>query len=275
MSTTPAPSRLVRALTLRDRSIQTQIITVVLVLGAVTLGAGWTAMVQLRLLGGEISHLGQVQAAAELPGTIDSGTQRAQHLVAQLATLGDTDAADAVLAAQGENDTLVQQAMDDFAVTELATGEDWTAFVTAYEAWRTTRDSQLVPAALSGEPERYLRLQQSAAAPLVTTYEQRLAAVQDAGRTTTATIVSESTAGIAQTRTVLISAVVAAVMGSVALGLSMARRMSAALQELRRSIRAMAKGDFTVAPDVAGRDEIGRAARDLADAKASLRSTLG
>jgi methyl-accepting chemotaxis protein len=59
-----------------------------------------------------------------------------------------------------------------------------------------------------------------------------------------------------------------------ALTVVVVRRLVGTVRSVQRSVEALAAGDLTVAPEVRGRDELGRMAAALAEAQGSLRSVL-
>ena len=264
-----------RRRTWRNASVQTQILVVVMLLGVVSLCAGWMAMANLRFAGQDLDRILEIQRAAELPDAIDHGQVTARWILAQTAAVEDPGLERELLALQEKNDAHVQGAIEEFGASELARVDAWPAFVEGYTAWLDARDTQIAPAALAADTERYERASQQVGAPLVAEFEADLTAVREAAGKEMTSIAATSQARTAQARLVLITSVAVAVVVALALGFVVARRLRSAVLKVRVAISAMARGDFTVAADVASGDEVGQTARSLAVAQQSVRGTLG
>ncbi|MCC2318873.1 HAMP domain-containing protein, partial [Cellulomonas chengniuliangii] len=257
------------------RSIQTQILSVVLLLGVISLGAGWLAMANLRYATNDMQRLVDTQTTTvELHSVIEKSEVTARLAVAQLAALEDPGLIKVWLARQDANDAVLHQAIDAFAESSATQIESWPRFVEAYAAWEAARDTQLVPAALSDDPALFTRLSEQVGQPLVTAYEGELELVHTEVDAYVAAIAETSQARTSQARVVLIVSVVAAVIIAVALGIAVARRLRSSVLEVRSAISAMAHGDFTVEAHVSGNDEVSQMAQALTVAQGAVRSTL-
>ncbi len=271
--TTPAKGR--SRLGFTHRSVQTQILSVVLLLAVVTLSAGWLVLANLRYATNDMKRLVDVQTTTvELHGVVEKSEVTARLAVAQLAALQDPGLIKVWLARQDANDTVLHQAIDDFSESSSTEIESWPRFVEAYAAWEAARDAQLVPAALSDDPALFTRLSEQVGQPLVNAYEDELELVHNEVDAYVAGIAETSQARTSQARAVLIVSVVIAVLTAVALGIAVARRLRASVLEVRGAISAMADGDFTVEAHVSGNDEVSQMARALTVAQGAVRSTL-
>jgi len=270
-----APTKGRASLGFTHRSVQTQILSVVLLLGVISLGAGWLAMANLRYATDDMQHLVDTQTTTvELHSVIEKSEVTARLVVAQLAALEDPGLIRVWLARQDANDTVLHQAIDAFSGSSSAQIESWPRFVEAYAAWEAARDAQLVPAALSDDPALFTRLSEQVGQPLVNAYEAELELVHNEVDAYVTAIAETSQARTSQARVVLIAAVVTAVIVTVALGIAVARRLRASVLEVRGAISAMAHGDFTVEAHVSGNDEVSQMAQALTVAQGAVRATL-
>jgi methyl-accepting chemotaxis protein len=140
--------------------------------------------------------------------------------------------------------------------------------------WRQVRDTQVVPAAQSGDTKAALELIAGPLTKADTAYADPLDALftreTAAGAAESATAQRE-VAG--NQRTMIIVGVLAALL-AIAVGLAMAKLLTGRVGQLVRVLDEVANGDLSRSAGVAGRDEIGAMATALDHATGSLRTAL-
>ncbi|NUU15653.1 methyl-accepting chemotaxis protein, partial [Cellulomonas humilata] len=259
----------------RNRSVRTKILTAILLLAVVAIGSGAYAVTALRAAAADTRTLAMIQS--DIVGTrvkIQLGQAQARLIIAQLAAVDSPTAEKSWLGKQDANDAEMAEAMEAYQASGAGVDPSWQAFVTDYDAWLKIRDEQLVPAATSGNSVLYSNALQIGQ-PRVDAF------VGDLDKMVVSTVAY--TDGLADTSSdeanraalILMSSLAVALVVTLVLGFAIAGNVLAAVQRVRKSLNAMAAGDFTVRADVVSDDELGRMAHALNKAQDSVRAALG
>jgi methyl-accepting chemotaxis protein len=271
----PADSR-ARAVSVRDWSIRTKILSVVALLGLVAVGTGAQAVIAMRSMAATTAHLAAIQSGPVYIGSqIHIKQQGARMTLANIAAVHTPADKAAWLKQQVDNDAGIKAKIDAFNATEAADQPAWKAFLVDFDAWMKVRDAQLTPAAMSNQSTGdYEALLDKVSVPLTA----KFAADEDS---LDAALIAESNGLAAQAAAksdsfvkLLGISLGAALIVVLTLAFVMAGAMRRGVERVRVSLAAMANGDLTVGADVPGRDEIGQMAQDLATAQRALRTTM-
>ncbi|RYV50001.1 HAMP domain-containing protein, partial [Pengzhenrongella frigida] len=257
-----------------DRSIRTKILAVIGLLAVVAVATGAMAVVSMQAIAADSKTLEHAQTEVQIPLNLAHQNQlKARMIAAQIAAV-PADATADWLADQAENDAEVDANIAAYEAAAPEVYEGWAEFVDGWAAWKAARDSDLTPAALTGDQAEYARVLAEVTEPLKDTFLDNLELVE-AQVTEYSTVIATQAAAEATTavRTLVISLGIALVV-VLALGYVTAQAIRRAVEKVRVSLEAMATGDLTVPAEVESRDEVGRMAQALGAAQLALRATL-
>ncbi|MGN8244790.1 methyl-accepting chemotaxis protein [Cellulomonas soli] len=259
-----------------DWSIRTKILSVVVLLGLVAVGTGVLAISSLRSLAATTAELSAIQSGpVYLRSQIHIKQQNARMILGNLAAVHTEEGKADWLQRQVDNDAGIQEKIDGFAATHWAELDSWQSFLGHWNEWLDARDAQLTPAALANqETGEYEALLMDVSVPLTTLFAGDLDTLDQDLIAASADLDAQAQAQATRSTVLLSVSLAIALVVVLTLAFVMAGAMRRSVESVRRSISAMARGDLTVEPHVRGLDEIGLMAHDLAQAQASLRSTM-
>ncbi|WP_328291289.1 methyl-accepting chemotaxis protein [Kineococcus sp. NBC_00420] len=257
-----------------DRPVAVRIASSVLV-GLVATGA--VAGIALRELDSERDHavaLHQVGVALQSAGKFQQLTSQARFdatLIAWVPGLSqdptftkayrdDAAAVDALLNAVQAQAPKAQQA----ALATLS--QQWTT-------WKNAQD-QLVQRATSGDTAGAGAYYVSDVVPAWEAMQKSLGALQETNATAADAALAATQDAYAQGRLLVLLIALAGALGSLGVGVLVARGITRPVREVGRVLGALREGDLTQDPAVSSRDEVGQMASALHDALVSLRQTL-
>ena len=149
----------------------------------------------------------------------------------------------------------------------------WAAFTAAWGKYRTGADATLVPPSMANDHAGF----EKSRAAIATIGVEMLGSLAKVGEDVSASmgaVAAEADRNAAAAVRTTITILVVGVLLTVVLGLAIAGAMRSRVNEIKRSVDAMAKGDLTVRPAVVSRDEIGQMALSLVSAQDVLRSVI-
>jgi methyl-accepting chemotaxis protein len=275
-TSSPAPTPRGLARLVADRSVRTKILAAVGVIGLVAVGVGATAFQATSSIGTDAARINEVQSTLTLPrGEVHQNQLKARMLIAQTAAVDTTAEKKFYVDEAKSNDAELDAAI---AAVDAAGGASvmptWTTFKTDLAAWRTVRDTQLLPVALAGDNAKYTSLLKSVSQPAI----DKMVGDLD---TSTSALDSYSTALAKRaqaTRTRAQMTVAVATGLGLVVGLTLALLVAGSivrrLREMQQALEAMAEGDLTANADVTADDEVGRMARALAAAQTGVRDVI-
>ena len=201
---TSAPTGLVA-----NRSVSTKILSVIGLLVLVVVGSGALAVTSLRTLAHQSAVLAGIQADVVVPlSGLHEAQLKARMIAAQVAAADTADAKKKWLADQVTNDGEIDGEIAAFEKATPTVFPGWTDFVSGWSAWKSARDTKLIPPALAGDLPGYQAALINVTEPLKDTYLNNLELVQGAVTTystgISATAAQESTSAI---RTLVIALV--------------------------------------------------------------------
>ncbi len=261
-----------------DRSVRTKILALVGVLGVVVVVVGGYGTTALTSLGSTSVETAQ---AADTVSTELAALSNALWTVRNSITAVPAypDPASKQKQYQGVQDAYAafDAEADAFAaVFEGSYGAmppEWGEFLAAYGEYRTGVDAKVMPPAMADDRETWA-VERGALADAGAALVESLAAlsthVNDEGERRLAA----AEAHAAQARVTMLVVAGVGLVTALALGLALARGVRRAVEDVQRSMDALARGDLTVVPTVRNRDELGRMAGALSRAQSSLRTTL-
>ena len=159
------------------------------------------------------------------------------------------------------------------SAAEFLGGENWQTYRSAWEDWRAIRDTQMAPAAATGDQGDFQNAFNSGSTALnraINALDAEEALVAQAASDIEHHATTEARAAIVLSVVVVAIAFVLAV----ALGLVAAGILRRQVASVRRVSDALANGDFTVASGADTDDELGKMGAALDAATASLRSIM-
>ncbi|RMI06989.1 methyl-accepting chemotaxis protein [Cellulomonas triticagri] len=260
------------------RGVRTKILLLLALVVAVVAGTGTFAALRMQDLAASTATVQGVSSDVIAPlAVVHQEEIKARMLIAQAA------------ASVRETPAQQQEALDQIAATDadLAAAAaafeaglggtevpGWAEFQAGWDAWRQVRDTQLVPAAFSGDDAEFARITAGDAQVAIDGMIEGLeTAEQNADaflRTTSDAAAAQATSGARVLLVVLATGVL--VVGAV--GMVIAGTIRRQVTEVQRAVEAMAEGDLTVEPHVDSDDELGRMSRALTRAQVNLRGTV-
>ncbi|MEZ0490980.1 methyl-accepting chemotaxis protein [Kineococcus sp. TBRC 1896] len=142
-----------------------------------------------------------------------------------------------------------------------------------WTAWKSAQD-QLVRLATSGDTPGAGAYYVSDVVPAWEAVQESLAALQDASAGGADAALTATQDAYAQGRLLVLLIALAGALGSLGVGILVARGITGSVREVGRVLGALREGDLTQDPAVSSRDEVGQMASALHDALAALRQTL-
>ncbi len=257
------------------RGLQAKILLTFAVAGAVALAsAGYAVTVLL----GAKSDMATIAAGqrdiVDVRGLVHQDQIKARMIVAQIAASADATSKADWQARLADNDAELQAGIDAYNATAAGSEPLWKQFLDDYDAFLTIRDTQLVPAAMKSDLVAYDRIRDDTAQPAIETYVADLDAVAAQNTAFVAGVAAQSQREAATAVVVLVASLAVALALALALTYRVTRGIRRSVDELKRALQAMARGDFTVTARVRSGDEVGQTAEALAVAQESIRETL-
>jgi methyl-accepting chemotaxis protein len=256
-------------------SITKKILGVILLLAVVTAATGAYAVISIRDIAAQTKDLSFIEASLVANrATVHQDQLKARMIVSMIAAVQSSEAKNAWVAKQTDNDAELAGAAKAYDTASGGTDANWHQFQTDYAAWLKFRDAQLVPAAMIGDTAKFEQLVTATSEPMVTVYVANLDTADtqttDHFNQVAASAKSRADGAVA----ILVISLAVALVLVTGLGNQIARSIKRAVQRVQRSLEAMADGDFTVPAEVTTRDEIGLMVDALGHAQESVRATL-
>ncbi|RHA44605.1 Tar ligand binding domain-containing protein, partial [Cellulomonas rhizosphaerae] len=274
-TTAPGPAQHRRAAWFSDRSVQTKILTVFALLGAVAVASGVYAISSLNSSKSDLQTLSSIQESiSDVRNAIHQDQLKVRMIIAQIGASTTDEDRRTWSNKLDETDAAINDNIDAFSATEAGSSESWKAFETDYAAWIKIRDEQYVPAAMSGDDAGYSEIRDEVAQPAIDAYVADLDAAASEITAYVAGVADTATTRTSRATTILTVSLAVALLVSLALGYVVTRNIRRAVARVQVSLEAMAAGDFTVKAEAASRDELGRMAEALGTAQAAVRETL-
>ncbi|MFI2753229.1 methyl-accepting chemotaxis protein [Cellulomonas sp. P22] len=259
----------------QDRSIRTRILAMVGFVLVVSGGTGVYVITALDATAAETQDLATLQSGIVNPlNEVHQAQLKARMIAAQIGATSSAGARLRWIDEQDANDAELDAAVAAFEEGGGAGFATWPDFRENYDAWRTARDTQLVPAALSDDKSEYERVLNEVTEPLKDAY---VAALDAAAEVSTAYARTTAADAAATARRTVLTTVGVLSLSAVLVGWAAIATTSTIVRSVRRvqvSIEAMAEGDLTLDVEVASHDEIGRMSAALNTSRDALRSTL-
>ncbi len=152
--------------------------------------------------------------------------------------------------------------------------EAFDAFREDVEGYYAVAEGQLLPAADAGDLARAGQLITGPLQGFSDTIMDEYSAMQER-RVAAGQADTDDAAGIVEAAVLTLwTALAAGILVAGALTVVVVRRITSTVRSVQGSVEALARGDLTVAPEVRGRDELGRMAEALAAAQEGLRDVM-
>jgi methyl-accepting chemotaxis protein len=264
---------------LADRRLRTKTLTPVILAVAGTTLVLWSGVTGMRGAG---THVRDLYTHTALPladlAQVRDGIGDSRRDIRDFA-VGTTSAQAELLTAMHDTDQVIDAALDAYRSDNGATFDKPSAALLAQvhsglTQWRQVRDTQVIPAAQSGDPKAGLQLIAGALTAADTAYADPLDALFTHETTAAAaeTVTAQREVATSE-RTMIIMGLLAALL-AVAVGLAIVKLLTDRVGQMVRVLNEVANGDLSRSADVPGRDEIGAMATALDHATGSLRTAL-
>ncbi|MDQ1660969.1 MAG: hypothetical protein QOJ68_949, partial [Blastococcus sp.] len=261
-----------------DRPVAVKIAVSVIVVAVVAIVVGVTALQSMTAIGKNADDIytNSLMPLADL-GNIqfhqsENKVDIAQYILApdnpsrRAGKLEDSKADDAAIDASLASYVRV-------ASTSPAAQKQIAALKTSLTAYRTVRDTQEVPIALSQGLAKYHKVH-SAAADASDAVDAATVALLTLEKKEAADALSTARATQSSSRTQLIVLLVVGLLAGLGLSLLVSRMITGSIGKVRASLQGLAAGDLTIASGVSSKDEVGQMAAALESAQESLREVL-
>ncbi len=271
MSSPSSPALLGRV---RDLPVLVKVLSGVCLTLVVAVGVGLLGLSNLSTTARQVQDMYavQVKPLAVLAEATRMQTQLRLDLMVHATSLDPAgkQAAETTIA---EHEAELADLLAEFRV-HAAAPETVDAFAASWEEYGRIRSEVVLPLSRVNDAAGFQQARESRLAPVATEAEGHLAAAFEAEQAQAAQRAADAEATYSDSRTVVV--VVLTIGGLLALGLGVlvARQIAGTVRSVQRSVEALAAGDLTVAPEVTGRDELGRMAAALGQAQESLRSVM-
>ncbi|WP_240645753.1 methyl-accepting chemotaxis protein [Georgenia sp. SYP-B2076] len=254
---------------LRFTSIRTRIFTIVVLLAVVVVGTALYATAVMRTMASDTGELAAVQReVVETRNTIETGALKSQLLVAKIEAQTNFQAEEELVAELASVTTGIERAIAAYDASGSADSPHWQEFHAAWAEWSVLRDETLVP---NGLREIYSRIAEGKSEELAERYTAALDAASVEVDTWVDNVSAQAHARTERGMLILLSTSTLALVAALFAAYRLGQSIRGSLEKVGRSVAALAEGNLTVPADVSGRDEVGRMARSLAKAQASLR----
>ena len=260
-------------------SVFAKIMALVVLAGVVMVGLGGYAGATIVRLRTDTDRLASVQDEV---GTSQSAMQDALWNVRNLITAlgayppsGKQAQAAKLATAETTLDTSMAAFHDTFTRAFGAEPKGWPAFTAAVAAYRGTVDGQLQAAAMADDRAQWVQIRDGGAADLGAAMVK---ALSNLGTEVHGSLAAVATHADSEARTALVSTIVlivVGILGTLLVGLVIARSIRRSVADVKRSVDAMARGDLTTRPQVRTADELGEMAAGLVVALDALSDLVG
>ncbi|NTW38712.1 MAG: methyl-accepting chemotaxis protein [Cellulomonadaceae bacterium] len=258
-----------------DRPVAVKIGASLALLGVVFAGVGGTGAI--ALLRAEQSLASMRELTSDLQGSMAQlRTVQAQShlLVRRAAGAPDQATRDQLLTSSAWNDRTADglvERVDAFAESDT---QQWADFVTRWEAWKSYRDTTLMPLVQAGDTAG---LESALAASAAGNPDYAGRALLLADGQVQSEVEAVMAGARAEIRLVIVALLIAftlATAAAAAVASAVTRRLTRGLRGVGASLEAMASGDLTAEVGVIDGDELGQMAASLSRAQVSLRETM-
>ncbi|GAB7044301.1 MULTISPECIES: methyl-accepting chemotaxis protein [Catenuloplanes] len=263
-----------------DTKVRTKILASSVVVIAITILVGVLCVQRMSSLAAQLDDMNREQVAGTAHlGTMQQGLSGMFRGMLLFSLGADAAAKQDAVADTKEADTMISDALAEYTALNVGTNasaERTTAieaFTTGFTDYTNLRDVNYFQLPL---PAGYTLPADPLAAygTAETAMRDGLAQLQELEAADSAAAAEEAQSSYANARNTLIAAVLIGALIALAIGLMVARAITAQVQTVGDALRAMASGDLTKDAEVRGRDEIGAMAIATNAARDGLRTTI-
>ncbi|WP_124341026.1 HAMP domain-containing protein, partial [Cellulomonas algicola] len=258
-----------------DRGIQTKILVTLGVAGTIVLLSSGYAVLVLQQTRADMKTMADGQSQiSDVRDLVHQNQLKARMIVAQIAASDEPTAKSDWRRALESNDAELDPQIAAYTASAAGGEQSWQDFLTKYDAWLQIRDEQLVPAALEEDLHEYARIRDEIGQPAIEAYVAELDQTAAENTAFITSLARQSQDRASNAMIVLVTNLATAFVIAAVLTWLVVRGIRRSVDDVRRSLQAMARGDFTVEAPVRSRDEVGQTAEALGVAQRSVRSTL-
>jgi methyl-accepting chemotaxis protein len=261
---------------LLDRKLNTKILLIVVLLGAVAGAVGLTAISTMGSMWDRTDYLHQqnlvpITQVAE----VRAAQVRARLDLERMAVHTTAEGKQKQAAEMKTDDTRIATAITAYKSSDLTGREEALAkFEENWAAYVEVRDTQLVPAALKQDIVTFNRIQEDVAQPLASASTKGLEELVTIEMKSADEVAATARSEYTDARTLMILVLLVGLSVGVALALFIARLITRTLAKVQEVLADVADGDLTRTVDVHSKDELGAMATALGRATGSMREAV-
>jgi methyl-accepting chemotaxis protein len=259
----------------RDLRISAKLLVLVSVVCSLLLGVGLVGVVQLgtaqdRLKG---MYRDSLQAILWL-GTVSTDYQKMRVELTNLALVG-AEGHDAAVAAVRDLDADIDANWTAYTATDM-TGREAArdSFNTAFDDFRTVRDTEILPLASQGRVADYITARKAKIVPLARQIETALGDLRRIEQDAAQKSLDDSQNAYDTARTAILGMIIVAILLALGIAFGIARMISRPLGRTVTVLEGLAEGRLDQRVGMTGRDEVGRMAVALDTALEQIGGTL-
>jgi methyl-accepting chemotaxis protein len=260
-----------------DRGVRTKVLAPVAVSAVVASGIGFLG---LQALSESQDRIQSLYADVTVPvndlGKIDAALERSNLLLSELLLQTDPTALEQVQDDMATVDAKLDERFAAYTATDMTGREEARdGFAAALEEWRTTRDTQLVPLALSiNNGAQFVAARDASASAAFDEALANLEELKSIEEAAGQAFVDDAASAYESQQVLSIALILAGVVIALGLGLAVAVGVARATRSVREVTDALAKGDLTRSSGLRTRDELGQMGVALDAAVGNLREVL-
>jgi methyl-accepting chemotaxis protein len=258
-----------------DRPVALKIGTSLALLGVVFGLVGGVGAIALLRAGQNLETVRTL--TGELQGSMAKlrAVQTQSHLLVQRAAEAtDASTREQLLTSAQWNDRTAARMIEQVSSYPESKTQQWSDFVTRWDAWIAYRDSSLAPLIAAGDVAGLAAALNASVAGDPDNTGRALSLADGQIQFKVQAVMDSASAEIRRTVMALAIAFVVGIVAASALAGTVTRRITSGLRAVSTTLDAMAGGDLTVPTDVQSGDELGQMARSLSTAQTSLRATM-
>ena len=259
-------------------SVRTRIIVLILMFSMFATSLGAFAVVQMNAMKADAAKITQTQTSvgADLTALKDAlwNLRMAITMVGVYQPAGKAAQSVKVQDASAAFDAAAKTFSTTYVAELGSLPTIWDEFTTAYTAYRTVVDRDLIPAGMADDRTAFIASRDGGAAAAGAGLVSKLTAVSGQVGAEMASIAADADSRATRAATTTVVVLVLGILLSAALGLAIAGGIRRSVLEVKRAVDAMAGGDLTVRPDVRSDDELGQMARGLIAAQESMQALI-
>jgi methyl-accepting chemotaxis protein len=260
-----------------DRGVKTKVLAPVAV---AALAAGTIGVLGLQAMSSTQDRINSLYVDVTVPvndlGKIQASLEHSNFLLSELLLHVDATELEKVEADIATADALVDERFAAYTATDMTGREEARdGFAAALDAWRTTRDTELIPLAKSiNNGAQFVAARDAEATAEFGAAMDNLDALKNIEEAAGETFVEDAQSAYESQRVTSIVLILVGVAIALALGLFVATGVARAARKVQDVTDALADGDLTRSSGLTTRDEMGRMGQGLDAAVANLREVL-